>query len=94
MLAQTSLLQRRRELYGRLLAMKLLFIPTPRLVNFSLLRSWLRAVAKEGPARSVPCGAPRAADGGGDALCFRHSLLSSEHGSLDHHRKLELDRLP
>jgi coenzyme F420 hydrogenase subunit beta len=42
MLAQASLLQRRRELYGRLLAMKLLFIPTPRFLNFSLLRSWLR----------------------------------------------------
>ena len=40
--AQPSLLQRRRELFGRLLAMRLLLIPTPRFANFSLLRSWLR----------------------------------------------------
>jgi coenzyme F420 hydrogenase subunit beta len=40
--AQTSLLQRRRELFGRLLAMRLLMIPTPRFIHFSLLRSWLR----------------------------------------------------
>jgi coenzyme F420 hydrogenase subunit beta len=39
--AQTSLLQRRRELFGRLLAMKLLMIPAPKFVKFSLLRGWL-----------------------------------------------------
>ena len=39
--AQTSLLQRRRELYGRLLAMRILMIPTPRFAKFSLMRSWL-----------------------------------------------------
>jgi coenzyme F420 hydrogenase subunit beta len=40
--AQTSLLQRRRELFGRLLALRLLLIPTPQFRNFSLLRSWSR----------------------------------------------------
>jgi coenzyme F420 hydrogenase subunit beta len=40
--AQTSLLNRRRELFGRLLAMRLLMIPTPRFLNLSLLESWLR----------------------------------------------------
>jgi len=40
--AQTSLLQRRRELFGRLLAMRLLMIPTPKLLNFSLGSAWLR----------------------------------------------------
>jgi coenzyme F420 hydrogenase subunit beta len=40
--AQTSLLSRRRELFGRLFALRLLGIPTPRCVNFFLLKSWLR----------------------------------------------------
>jgi len=40
--AQASLLQRRKELFGRLLAMRLLLIPTPKFSNFSLKRSWLR----------------------------------------------------
>jgi coenzyme F420 hydrogenase subunit beta len=40
--AQRSLLQRRRELFGRLVAMRLLWIPTPTFKNFSLFRSWLR----------------------------------------------------
>jgi coenzyme F420 hydrogenase subunit beta len=40
--AQTSLLQRRRELFGRLVALRLLMIPTPKFSNFSLARSWLR----------------------------------------------------
>jgi coenzyme F420 hydrogenase subunit beta len=40
--AQPSLLNRRRELFGRLLALRLLGIPTTGFVNFSLLRSWLR----------------------------------------------------
>lgn len=39
--AQTSLLQRRRELFGRLLAMYMLMIPIPQFANFSLVRSWL-----------------------------------------------------
>jgi coenzyme F420 hydrogenase subunit beta len=39
--AQTSLLQRRRELFGRLLAMRMLMIPIPQFANFSLVRSWL-----------------------------------------------------
>jgi len=40
--AQPSLLERRRELFGRLLALRLFLIPTPKFVGFSLLRSWLR----------------------------------------------------
>jgi coenzyme F420 hydrogenase subunit beta len=40
--AQTNLLSRRRELFGRLAAMRMLNIPTPRFTNFLLLRSWLR----------------------------------------------------
>jgi hypothetical protein len=38
--AQPGLLQRRRELFGRLLAMKLLWVPTPIFPGFSLFRSW------------------------------------------------------
>lgn len=40
--AQPNLLQRRRELFGRFLAMKLFFIPTPKFKGFSLLHSWMR----------------------------------------------------
>ena len=40
--AQPSLLQRRRELFGRLLAMRLLLVPIPKFVGFSLFRSWIR----------------------------------------------------
>jgi coenzyme F420 hydrogenase subunit beta len=40
--AQTNLLQRRKELYGRLLALKLFGIPHPDFVGFSLLHSWLQ----------------------------------------------------
>jgi coenzyme F420 hydrogenase subunit beta len=40
--AQSNLLARRREIFGRLAAMKLLGVPTPRLAGFSLFRSWRR----------------------------------------------------
>ena len=40
--AQPNLLQRRRELFGRLFAMKLLLIPAPSFPGFSLFRSWVR----------------------------------------------------
>lgn len=40
--AQSNLLARRREIFGRLVAMTLLGIPAPRFRGFSLLRSWLR----------------------------------------------------
>lgn len=40
--AQPSLLQRRREVFGRLVAMRLLRIPIPKFIGFSLFRSWLR----------------------------------------------------
>lgn len=40
--AQHNLLERRRQLFGRLLAMKVLGVPTPRFKGFSLARSWLR----------------------------------------------------
>ncbi len=40
--AQQSLLQRRREIFGRLLGMRLLLMPVPKFLNFSLSRSWFR----------------------------------------------------
>lgn len=40
--AQPALLQRRREIFGRLLGMGLLGAPTPRFPGFSLFRSWIR----------------------------------------------------
>lgn len=40
--AQPSLLRRRKEIYGRLLALKLFCIPVPKFSGFSLLRSWFR----------------------------------------------------
>jgi coenzyme F420 hydrogenase subunit beta len=40
--AQRNLLERRRLIFGRLLGMRLLGVPTPRFKGFSLLRSWLR----------------------------------------------------
>lgn len=39
--AQRNLLERRRQLFGRLLAMRLLGVPAPRFKGFSLARSWL-----------------------------------------------------
>lgn len=40
MAAQTNLLARRREIFGRILARRLLLIPVPKLIGFSLFRSW------------------------------------------------------
>jgi coenzyme F420 hydrogenase subunit beta len=40
--AQPSLLQRRSELFGRLLAMRLLFIPAPQFTGFPLSHAWIR----------------------------------------------------
>ena len=40
--AQKNLLARRRELFGRMLAMTLLLMPLPRYYGFSLFRSWVR----------------------------------------------------
>ena len=40
--AQPSLLGRRREIFGRFLAMKALFVPTPKYEGFSLFRGWMR----------------------------------------------------
>lgn len=40
--AQESLLQRRRVLFGRLIALKAFRIPVTQFQNFSLLRSWLK----------------------------------------------------
>ncbi len=42
MAAQSNLLARRREIFGRLVGMRLLGVPIPRLNGFSLSRSWLR----------------------------------------------------
>jgi len=39
--AQDNLLMKRRHLFGRLLAMKLLQIPTPRFAGFDLFQAWL-----------------------------------------------------
>ncbi len=38
--AQHNLLRRRKELFGRLFAMKLLWVPAPNFSGFSLFRSW------------------------------------------------------
>ena len=38
---QPGLVQRRKEIFGRILGMKLLLVPTPKLKNFSLFRAWL-----------------------------------------------------
>jgi coenzyme F420 hydrogenase subunit beta len=46
MAAQANLLQRRRELFGRLAGLALLRIPTPRFEGFSLFRSWIRLPLK------------------------------------------------
>jgi coenzyme F420 hydrogenase subunit beta len=40
--AQENLLQRRREIFGRVLALRMFGIPAPRFVNFSLFHSWIR----------------------------------------------------
>jgi len=40
--AQSNLLNRKRELFGRLLAMRMMWVPIPRFENFSLFRSWVR----------------------------------------------------
>jgi len=40
--AQPNLVGRRRELFGRLLAMALLLVPFPKFKGFSLRHSWLR----------------------------------------------------
>jgi coenzyme F420 hydrogenase subunit beta len=42
MAAQPNLLARRREIFGRLLARRILLMPIPQFTGFSLLRSWLR----------------------------------------------------
>jgi coenzyme F420 hydrogenase subunit beta len=50
--AQVNLLERRTQIHGRLLGMKLLGVPTPRLKGFQLSRDWWRLPAKE-KARTV-----------------------------------------
>jgi coenzyme F420 hydrogenase subunit beta len=40
--AQENLLRRRKELFGRLLAMKLLLVPTPSFTGFSLFQAWVK----------------------------------------------------
>jgi coenzyme F420 hydrogenase subunit beta len=39
---QPSQINRNREVFGRLLAMRLLMVPTPRFTGFSLFRSWMQ----------------------------------------------------
>jgi len=43
--SQKALLARRRHLWGRLLMMKMMRVPVPRYIGFSLLRNWLRLSA-------------------------------------------------
>jgi coenzyme F420 hydrogenase subunit beta len=50
--AQSNLLERRRSLFGRLLALRLIGAPIPRYQGFSLFRSWLR-IGLRTQARSV-----------------------------------------
>ena len=50
--AQRSLLLKKRELFGRLLALKLLGIPTPTYRGFSLFRSWMRLPLRD-KARTI-----------------------------------------
>lgn len=52
MAAQKNLLARRREIFGRLLGMKLLGVPVPKLEGFSLLRGWASLPLKH-KARTV-----------------------------------------
>ena len=40
--AQVNLLQRRKHLFGRLLALRLMLVPIPRFKGFSLFRSWIK----------------------------------------------------
>lgn len=40
--AQANLLNRRKEIFGRCLGMRLLGVPVPKLHNFSLFHSWIR----------------------------------------------------
>ena len=40
--AQVNLLGKRKQLFGRLFALRLFFIPVPRFKGFSLFRSWLK----------------------------------------------------
>jgi coenzyme F420 hydrogenase subunit beta len=50
--AQKNLLERRRALFGRLAAFRMLGAPIPSYEGFSLFRSWLRIGPKE-QARTV-----------------------------------------
>lgn len=50
--SQANLLQKRRAIWGRMLAMKLFGVPTPRLEGFSLFKNWTRLSLKD-KARSV-----------------------------------------
>ena len=43
--SQKALLARRRHLWGRLLMMKMMRVPVPRYIGFSLLKNWLRLSA-------------------------------------------------
>jgi len=42
LVAQKNLLERRTQIFGRLLAMRLLFIPTPKFAGFWLASAWLK----------------------------------------------------
>jgi coenzyme F420 hydrogenase subunit beta len=50
--SQRNLLQKRRAIWGRLLAMKMFGIPTPKLRGFSLFKNWRRLSLKD-KARSI-----------------------------------------
>jgi coenzyme F420 hydrogenase subunit beta len=40
--AGQGLVRRRQEIFGRLLAMRLLLIPTPEFAGFSLFKAWMK----------------------------------------------------
>ena len=46
-LSQRSLLQKRRNIWGRVLTIRLMLIPAPKYIGFSLFKNWLRLTAVE-----------------------------------------------
>ena len=50
--SQGNLLRKRMSIWGRLMAMKLLWVPAPRLKGFSLFKNWMKLPVKD-KARSV-----------------------------------------
>ncbi len=51
--AAQGLVERRSEIFGRLLGMKMLFVPTPKFKGFHLFRLWIRRVSSLQKVRTV-----------------------------------------